>query len=359
MQRLLIIMIVMLVASTSCGGSDGDTGSEDAAETPSTSDPTVTGVVAPATYRGARMCADCPGVEITLTLRADGIYFLRHVIGNPATDGEREYGLGRWMLTADGFRLILERPEGGPMQMAIVPDGRLRILDADGNPADIDDIDALATGGRPDNFAEPMPLEGVYRYMADAGLMMPCGVSRWFPVMQEDDLASLERAYLRAQSAPGAPVMVAVEGHLAERPWMEGEEDVMVVTRFDRIVGGEPCEQPADSPLENTYWRLVEVDHRQVVTPADAREPHLKLRDGAVQGFGGCNGMNTTYERKGNRLEFAPFATTMMYCEGGSEIETAFHRALAEHTRFRISGETLELFKDDALLARFEAMYFE
>ena len=56
---------------------------------------------------------------------------------------------------------------------------------------------------------------------------------------------------------------------------------------------------------------------------------------------------------------FAPFATTMMYCEGRSEIESALHRALAEHTRFRISGETLELFKGDALLARFEAVYFE
>jgi len=360
---IIIVMCVTLMTVSGCGDGGGDTASDatGADESAATSDATVAGITAPATYRGARICADCPGSEITLTLREDGLYFLRHIRGNPAEDGERAWASGRWMLDAGGHRLVLKSGDAAPMHLALIADGQLRILGPDGTPAPINDIEDLAANGEVEDFTEPMPLEGVYMYMADAGLMTLCSASRWFPVVQEDANAALERAYLRAQASPGAPVMVAFEGYVGKRPRMEGEgtEDVVVVTRFDRIVPGEPCGKPADSPLENTYWRLAEVEHLMVRTPADAKEAHMKLRGGNVEGFGGCNGITTTYTREGTRLVFAPFATTMMYCEGRSEIESAFHRALGDHTRFKVSGETLELFKGDALIARFQAMYFE
>jgi heat shock protein HslJ len=357
---------MLMVTFSGCGDDGGGETASEVTQTDDTAgdtsaDATVAGITAPVTFHGARICADCPGAEITLTLREDGLYFLRHTRGNPAEGGERAYASGRWMLDAGGHRLVLDTDGATPLELALVADGQLRILGPDGTPTPINDIEELAANGQLDMFDEAMPLEGVYRYMADAGLMTLCSASRWFPVVQEDANAALERAYLRAQASPGAPVMVAFEGYLDRRPRMEGdgEEDVVVVTRFDRVVPGEPCGKPADSPLENTYWRLAEVDHQLVRTPADAKEAHMKLRNGTVEGFGGCNGITTTYEREGRRLVFAPFATTMMYCEGRSEIETAFHRALGDHTRFKISGETLELFKGDALIARFQAMYFE
>jgi len=358
---------VTAMALSGCGNGDGGDTASDAgsAGEPVTAsdatDATVAGITAPVTYRGARICADCPGAEITLTLREDGLYFLRHVRGNPAQGGERAYTSGRWMLDGRGTRLLLGGEGARPWSFAISGPGQMRILDDAGNGIEVDGIGELAADGALDVFDEPMPLTGVYRYMADAGLMTLCSASHWFPIVQENGNADLERAYLRAQAAPGAPVMVAFEGFLARRPRVEGdgEENVILVKRFDRVIPGEPCGKPADSPLENTYWRLTEVDHRVVRTPADAREAHMKLRNGNVEGFGGCNGITTTYQREGRRLVFAPFATTMMHCGDRSEIETLFHRALGEHTRFAISGETLELFKDDALLARFQAVYFE
>jgi uncharacterized lipoprotein NlpE involved in copper resistance/heat shock protein HslJ len=360
---LPIMMCVAALAFSGCGNGDGgDTGSDaTSGDKPATmSDVTIAGITAPVTYRGARICADCPGVEITLTLREDGLYFLRHVRGNPAEDGERAWSSGRWMLDAGGTRVVLSGERDALWRFAITGTGQLSILDETGNRAEVDGITDLAAGGTLDRFEEPMPLQGVYRYMADAGLMTLCSASHWFPVVQEEGNAALERGYLRAQASPGAPVMVAFEGFLARRPWMEGDgENVIVVKSFDRVIPGEPCGKPADSPLENTYWRLAEVDHHLVRTPADAKEAHMKLRGGNIEGFGGCNGITTTYEREGRRLVFAPFATTMMYCGERSEIETLFHKALSEHTRFVISGETLELFRGDALLARFEAMYFE
>jgi heat shock protein HslJ len=48
---------------------------------------------------------------------------------------------------------------------------------------------------------------------------------------------------------------------------------------------------------------------------------------------------------------------TMMACAEGMETEQAFLKALSETTRATISGQFMELYADDLLLARFEAIY--
>lgn len=69
--------------------------------------------------------------------------------------------------------------------------------------------------------------------------------------------------------------------------------------------------------LENTYWRLVEVDGTPVITPPDGRDVYMTLvREDDVRrlkGHAGCNGLGGEYEVDGNTIRFAPI-TTRMYC---------------------------------------------
>ena len=108
------------------------------------------------------------------------------------------------------------------------------------------------------------------------------------------------------------------------------------------------------------YWKLVELNGQPV--PALRREPHLilKVEDGRVNGFGGCNGFTGTYEldEATSRIRFGEIASTMMACPSGMEVETAFHEVLRRVDNYSFDGDSLTLNRARmAPLARFEAVY--
>jgi putative lipoprotein len=115
------------------------------------------------------------------------------------------------------------------------------------------------------------------------------------------------------------------------------------------------------APLQNTYWKLVELLGTTVVVPEKQREPHLILRaDGRrLSGFSGCNHLAGSYALDGEKLSFGRAAGTLMACPQGMEQERAFLDALARVQGFRIGGgQRLELLDaEGSPLARFDAVY--
>lgn len=113
-----------------------------------------------------------------------------------------------------------------------------------------------------------------------------------------------------------------------------------------------------DSTLENTYWKLVEADGQAIATPANAREVHMTLTsDGdkrMLKGHAGCNGLGGDFTLEGEKIKFQAI-TTRMFCEAQMEVENLFTRMLTDADNYRIEGKTLELYKGDALLGKFEA----
>ena len=111
--------------------------------------------------------------------------------------------------------------------------------------------------------------------------------------------------------------------------------------------------------LENTRWRLVEVGGKTVSTPEGGREVFMQLiqegNAGMLEGYAGCNGLGGGYQTEGRTIKFQPI-TTRMYCELQMDIETAFTGMLATADRYRIRGNTLELFLADKLLGKFEGV---
>ncbi len=212
---------------------------------------------------------------------------------------------------------------------------------------------------------EPQALmRGMYSYMADAALFKECLTGRRMPVAMEADNVALERAYLEAQRQPGEELLIEIEGHIAQRQAMEGDEIVesLVVDRFIAVWPRETCgAQRATAPLRNTYGRVTRLGDRSVSVDEGQREPHLLLRlDGRFTGSSGCNQLMGAYKADTSSINIGPLAMTRKACLQGMEQERALTAALEAATTWKIIGEHLELFDDEGqTLVRCQAIYLK
>lgn len=93
------------------------------------------------------------------------------------------------------------------------------------------------------------PWQGVYRYQADAGRFVECRTGLDMPVAQEGDNALLEAAYLAARPAPGAPMLVQVQGRWVQRPMPDmppsakAQQLVLLVERVVSVSSSASCTQ--------------------------------------------------------------------------------------------------------------------
>ena len=210
------------------------------------------------------------------------------------------------------------------------------------------------------NPSSVLSLAGMYRTMADASVFEDCATGVKWRVATEGDNAALESAYARARTAPGAPVLVTVDGTIELRGKVDaiGQENVLVVRRFDRVWPRETCGSIAPARLEGVVWSLLELDGKTVTVAPDAEAPSLELNAAkkSAYGFGGCNRFFGSYELGKHRaLSFGPIGATRMLCPGGDNQEQAYLTALGKVTRYDIHGSKLLLYADDVVVARFQA----
>ena len=204
-----------------------------------------------------------------------------------------------------------------------------------------------------------MSLQGMYSYMADAGVFADCATKERWPVATEGDNAALERAYGKARVEPGSPLLVTVEGRLEPRPKVDarGTETNLIVERFVRTWPRETCGSMAKVSLEGTYWALLELNGKAIAVRANQQAPYLELnaKKASAYGFGGCNRFFGSYEATESSLKIGALGATRMACPEGMQQEQALFTVLASTTRYEIHGSKLLLFSDKALVARFEA----
>ena len=209
-------------------------------------------------------------------------------------------------------------------------------------------------GSTPDSLAtadSSLPaaavLVGWYQESAGRATFRMCTTLGSMRVAPEGDAQALHREYERA--AGGKPVIASLTGRVEAREDAKSGEtsEYLLVERFERVWPQESCEKlGVNTPLDNTYWRLVELNGSAVTPHEGQREVHIILRvDGQVGGFGGCNHLTGRYERDGLQLRFIDLGSTLMACPH-SEEEAAFMTALQHTASFRILGESLDL-RDD------------
>lgn len=220
---------------------------------------------------------------------------------------------------------------------------------------------ALAACSSVPSGASDRELTGMFLYMADAATITLCADGQRLPVAMEGDYRALEAAYLKDRQQPGQELLVSVEGTIETRPPMEGApRPHLVVKRFIGAWPRESCGNPlADSPLRNTYWKLVRLEGEPVPVAEKQTEPHLILAadELRVSGSGGCNRVMGGFELDGDRLSFSRMASTMMACVNGMEVEQRFLKSLEDVQRYRIGGSHLDMLDAGGdVVARFEAV---
>lgn len=319
-------------------------------------------------YSGTLPCADCAGQQIDLTLFGDHSFRMRTRYLGVADDQQRYiFDLGRWERSDAGV-LKLHGAREAPMQFSAGGgDTRLTLLDLQGLPMrsalnyTLQRRDAIVP------IDGPMPMLGMYRYLADAASFDECRTGKRWPVQLAAGHPALERAYLASRQQPGQPVLASIEGRFETSAAEPGAatHEFIVVHRFDRLWPGETCVPQAAGKAEllNTRWRLVEVDGQPLVPMRGPRAPNILLSgDGnKLSGFGGCNRISGGFEQRGDGLSFTKLARTRMACRAGvDDLESRWVRTLQATVTRRIVGDSLQLRDvDGALRLRFEALYLD
>jgi heat shock protein HslJ len=142
---------------------------------------------------------------------------------------------------------------------------------------------------------------------------------------------------------------------------MEGNTNKvkLIVDKLHKSLPNETCSPTVHAELIGTYWKLVELNGRRVSTPEGMKEAQMSLAgsESRVHGNAGCNNFFGRFKTSENTLTFSAMGSTMMACPQAMDTERGFLAALSATTRYQISGLFMELYAEDQLLARFEAIY--
>ena len=318
-------------------------------------------IVPPVTYSGVLPCVACAGREFTLSLRPDGLYLLRQVyLSKEKGENKTLVEQGSWRSTTGGRRLSLWGGIELHQQFAVRDANTLRLLDDRGRDIQSTLNYDLVRSKTFDPIEQPFRKRWMYVREADRGFAIDCIKGLRFPVAQERDSAPLNAAYGTAKPAEGAPLVVEFEGHFARRPKAEGpgDEEAVVIDKFLLARSGEGCTGSLPvGGLENTYWKLVELDGRSIAIGPGQEGPHLRLESvlRKVTVSGGCNNLRGSYQVNQGTLRFAPLAGTKKSCpQTVMDQESALLKGLEATTTFRLFSEALELYGQGKRLARFE-----
>jgi copper homeostasis protein (lipoprotein) len=304
----------------------------------------------PATFRGTVPCADCSGIQKTLTLRDDGLFFLRdRYLGKP---GKPSWNIGTWESLEGGQKIVLRLPAENLYFQA--EGASLSMLDREGKK--------FASGlnytlKRSPNLlvpAEPILFGGMFVYLADAASLADCRVeNRRFPVAGGKEYLKLERLYTEKRPGPGEPLYVSFLGRLKPNPMGEGPKEAISVESGVQVFPGRTCTALSGSASKESFagkWLLSEING---AAPNGEAWIEVDAANRRVAGNNGCNRITGGYEPAGEAINFKGFAGTRMACPGSAmQLEAAFNKAMDNATA-RIVGGTLEVLQQGNVVARF------
>jgi len=313
-------------------------------------------------WAGDLPCADCTAIETTITLAPDGTYRRQGVYRGTRGGGDTILtDIGRWTHSERGRRVALRGSVQAPGLFAVDQDGALRLLDLEGHDIASTLNYRLPAVAEPIEITHPSRLVAAFRYMADAALVVECGSGLQFPVDMSADYPTLEARYLAASVRPGAPLVVRLRAHLADRPRMEGEgtELALVVDSVTAINERDGCaalrEQDA---IAEHGWRLVELADGEGPLPLPAN-PEATFRweraEGRFTGHSGCNRYSASGALRGTTLAAGPVAGTKMAClaPDANAVESRLLTLLAALPALRVEADTLVFSDGPADVARF------
>lgn len=314
----------------------------------------------PASYTGVLPCASCEGIETRITLREDQTYFMTQTYLG-MTGPNQSTDLGKWVMSHFGNVVVMKGQSGDTRYFKVNSPNELRQLDLEARSI----ISALNYSLKRSAAVEPLnlkifPLNGMYRYMADAGRFMECASGIEFPVAQLGDNAKLEKAYLEQRTQPNQAVYASIYGQIKMFEGVDGAGAIPMIhpLRFEFINSETRCPAPLQSAsLRDQFWKLVQLNGKPVILPESRKAPGITLhaQNNRLSGSGGCNQLLGTYAIDANSLQTNLLAATKMACLDGGNTEQEFMNMLTQVKTWNILGQRLEVYDQlGNVLARFE-----
>jgi len=297
---------------------------------------------------------------VTLYLEPDGLYLLRD-LSVKTGDNIR---LGRWIQIDRNHTLQLGRGSLEPLTASLRPAGSLLLTwpQVAGGEVELEPV----VESLPE---EPFRLHGLLRMVEGRPVLTECASGLdfnvqesggdwlelekvWSQVKQHQDLSVAVDVILRYRNGTPALTREALPSGGA------GDIHMLEIAGAAEVLPDKLCGEPyGAAPLENTYWRLMNLDGREAEAFPNQSEPHLLLRSGGeATGSDGCNNFFMPWKSKDNSVHFEPGGATLMMCPHGMEQADAMMRALSQANTWAIHGRILELLRGDRVLAVFEAV---
>ena len=186
-------------------------------------------------WRGILPCADCEGIETSLFLEKDGTWVMNERyqgVDEPSSFAS----YGTWARTAD--KLVLTDSKGEKSYYRAKGEA-LEMLDREGNPIESQFNYTLqpVSASLP---VTPMPMRGMYFYMADAAIFTDCATGKRMPVANN---AQLERDYLAARAENGQSVLLTLEAHftLESNPDTGEKVKTLMADKDAKFIPGKAC----------------------------------------------------------------------------------------------------------------------
>ena len=193
----------------------------------------VMGMPSPGVYEATLPCTNCPGIDVTLWLRQDGIFLFRQIyLDDDELDGQRVYSLGRWRWDHATAQLMLDVP-GPKRTFKVIGEDHLELQTTSASGHTL--ARKPMTASIPDSFL----LEGEFTIEGKEPFFTECRTSLSLPIAPRGDYAKLER-YYRLLTATGQPVRASVRGRLVE---MHGDVGVTETLFIDELIAVRPEEQ--------------------------------------------------------------------------------------------------------------------
>jgi heat shock protein HslJ len=114
------------------------------------------------------------------------------------------------------------------------------------------------------------------------------------------------------------------------------------------------------SSLENTHWRLSEMNGNPIITIEASRDVYFMMTteqgQKRVTGFAGCNNITGGYTLSGRKVKFTIASTRMMCPDEQMAVEDFLLKALSSAASYQLDGNVLQLFDGETSLAIFKAI---
>lgn len=195
--------------------------------------------IVPTSFKGVLPCADCEGIEYRLNLLPNHVFYLSTTYLGKKEVENRFDDIGTY--ATDNKKITLKGGREAPIFFEIISPTSIRKLDLEGKRIKSKLNYTLRKDVQYQPLSPRLFMNGMYSYMADAGIFYNCLTKQNYSVASQKQNLELEYAYMDTQRTANAPVMALIEGEIQQRPNMEGPLHTLIVHTFLRLDPEAKC----------------------------------------------------------------------------------------------------------------------